>query len=124
MISFDENNYQKFQSSKVVGTGYLAYRDIPSIIKLHEIKLERILDVGCGTGRSTSFLKGISENVYATDVSQHALNFVKKNITENAFINRLESHYDNFYYTAIFSIFTFFHLTDEEEITNEALNYI
>ena len=37
---------------------YLAYRDLPNIIGKHVIKTSRkAIDFGCGTGRSTRFLK-------------------------------------------------------------------
>jgi ubiquinone/menaquinone biosynthesis C-methylase UbiE len=38
------------------GTYYLAYRDLPKILRTHAKGIEA-LDFGCGTGRSTRFLK-------------------------------------------------------------------
>jgi len=38
------------------GTYYLAYRDLYEMISRH-VKGKNVLDFGCGTGRSTRFLK-------------------------------------------------------------------
>lgn len=119
MIVFDKAHYNKFQDSRVIGTGYLAYRDIPSLIKLHQISLDKILDLGCASGRSTVFLKKLTDTVYATDISQYAISLIKRNITHRAFINNLEDCYDNSPYNSIFSFFTFLHLTTKDEIMNE-----
>jgi len=37
-------------------TYYLAYRDLPAIISAH-VTGNKAMDFGCGTGRSTRFLK-------------------------------------------------------------------
>lgn len=42
------------------GTYYLAYRDLPDIIAEH-VRGSRALDFGCGTGRSTRFLRKLYE---------------------------------------------------------------
>ncbi len=54
------------------GTYYLAYRDLPSIIG-ENIRGARALDFGCGTGRSTRFLRGLGFNVVGVDIADHML---------------------------------------------------
>src|SRR5687767_15675923 len=43
-----------------------------------ETKLDRALDIACGTGLSTKALLEIAANVYGTDVSQDMLDFACK----------------------------------------------
>jgi SAM-dependent methyltransferase len=50
------------------GTYYLAYRDLPAIIRTH-VKGRQALDFGCGAGRSTRFLRERGFDVVGIDVS-------------------------------------------------------
>jgi len=51
------------------GTYYLAYRDLPAIIGEHA-RGKQALDFGCGTGRSTRFLRGLGfDPVVGVDIS-------------------------------------------------------
>ena len=54
------------------GTYYLAYRDLPAIIREH-VRGRRALDFGCGTGRSTRFLLGLGFDVVGVDISESML---------------------------------------------------
>lgn len=51
------------------GTYYLAYRDVPGIIAEH-VRGKRALDFGCGTGRSTRFLRKLGFQVFGVDIAQ------------------------------------------------------
>jgi SAM-dependent methyltransferase len=57
---------------KYPGTYYLAFRDLPQILKAH-VCGERALDFGCGTGRSTRFLQNLGFNVIGVDISVEML---------------------------------------------------
>ncbi|HEX9106277.1 MAG TPA: class I SAM-dependent methyltransferase, partial [Longimicrobiales bacterium] len=50
------------------GTYYLAYRDIPRLLQEH-VGGRRALDFGCGTGRSTRFLRDLGFRVTGIDIS-------------------------------------------------------
>ena len=50
------------------GTYYLAYRDLPEIIRAH-VKGHRAIDFGCGAGRSTRFLREQGFDVIGLDIS-------------------------------------------------------
>jgi SAM-dependent methyltransferase len=50
-------------------TYYLAYRDLPEIIQ-HHIRGGKALDFGCGTGRSTRFLRQLGFEVTGVDISE------------------------------------------------------
>jgi predicted TPR repeat methyltransferase len=50
------------------GTYDLAFRDIPALISKH-VTGSRALDIGCGTGRSTSFLRDLGMTAVGIDIS-------------------------------------------------------
>ena len=54
------------------GTYYLAFRDLPALIAEH-VRGRRALDFGCGTGRSTRFLRGLDFEVTGVDISEAML---------------------------------------------------
>lgn len=54
------------------GTYYLAYRDLPAILRTH-LRGRTALDFGCGTGRSTRFLRGLGFEVIGLDISEEML---------------------------------------------------
>ena len=54
------------------GTYYLAYRDLPSIIREH-VQGTKALDFGCGAGRSTRFLRELGFDVVGADISERML---------------------------------------------------
>jgi ubiquinone/menaquinone biosynthesis C-methylase UbiE len=54
------------------GTYYLAYRDLPTIIRNH-IQGRKAIDFGCGTGRSTRFLRQLGFEVVGVDIAEHML---------------------------------------------------
>jgi len=54
------------------GTYYLAYRDLPEIIARHVAGTSAV-DFGCGTGRSTRFLKRLGFSVAGIDISEEML---------------------------------------------------
>ncbi|MGC1321117.1 MAG: class I SAM-dependent methyltransferase [Candidatus Udaeobacter sp.] len=54
------------------GTYYLAFRDLSALIRRYNHG-SRALDFGCGTGRSTRFLRNLGLNVIGSNVSQAML---------------------------------------------------
>lgn len=54
------------------GTYYLAYRDLPAIISEH-VQGKTALDFGCGTGRSTRFLKSLGFDAVGVDIAEDML---------------------------------------------------
>lgn len=57
-------------------TYYLAYRDLPAILAEH-VTGTRALDFGCGTGRSTRFLRKLGFEVIGVDVSEDMLRIAR-----------------------------------------------
>jgi len=58
-------------------TYYLAYRDLPKIYSNHIIG-QKGIDFGCGTGRSTRFLKKYGFDVVGIDISRDMLSKAKE----------------------------------------------
>lgn len=52
------------------GTYYLAYRDLPAVIGEH-VQGTKALDFGCGTGRSTRFLRELGFDTVGVDIAEH-----------------------------------------------------
>lgn len=65
----DEIRADSYATLEYPGTYYLAYRDLPEIIKKWSEQGGMALDFGCGTGRSTRFLKNLGYNAIGLDIS-------------------------------------------------------
>src|SRR5262249_15218254 len=50
------------------GTLYLAFRDIPAFLHKH-VNEQKALDYGCGSGRSTRFMKALGFDTVGVDIS-------------------------------------------------------
>ena len=90
-------------------TYYLAYRDLPKIISDH-ISGRSAVDFGCGTGRSTRFLKQLGFNAIGIDISFDMLQIAKEFDKEGDYqlvTNGNYSHLGAEKYDIVQSIFTF-----------------
>lgn len=72
----DSRRAEAYAHLEFPGTYYLAYRDLPEIIREHVTGLEA-LDFGCGAGRSTRFLKSLSFNAVGIDISSSMIERAK-----------------------------------------------
>lgn len=77
-------------------TLYLAYRDIPELLKKHlfdKVQKEkyRILDFGCGTGLSTELIAkmvmnaGYQIDIYGVDISEENIKFARQRLSQATF---------------------------------------
>jgi len=73
----DERRAESYARLGFPGTYYLAYRDLPEILNRH-IRGRRALDFGCGTGRSTRFLRDLAFDVIGADISASMLDRARK----------------------------------------------
>ena len=90
-------------------TYYLAYRDLPDILAKH-VTGTRALDFGCGTGRSTRFLKQQGFTVTGIDISQEMLEIAREKDSEGSYHlvgNGRYEHLGAAQYDLVQSIFTF-----------------
>jgi SAM-dependent methyltransferase len=68
----DESRAEAYAKLEFPNTYYLAYRDLPAIFAAH-IRGKRAVDFGCGTGRSTRFLKDHGFGTIGLDISEDML---------------------------------------------------
>jgi SAM-dependent methyltransferase len=65
----DESYSASYSKIEFPGCYYLAYRDLPEIIRKHA-RTGSAVDFGCGAGRSTRFLRGLGFDVTGIDISE------------------------------------------------------
>lgn len=99
------------------GTYFLAYRDLPEIISKH-IHAINAFDFGCGTGRSTRFLRKMGFNTTGVDISEDMLRQARSkdrsgdyHIVNNGDLNGFND--DTF--DLVLSAFTFDNIPSEDE---------
>jgi len=68
----DKARAEAYAKLEFPGTYYLAFRDVPAILSEH-IQGRNAVDFGCGTGRSTRFLRDLGYNVVGVDISAQML---------------------------------------------------
>src|SRR5262245_38650731 len=72
----DEERARAYATLQFPGTYYLAFRDLPDLIR-HYNHGARALDFGCGTGRSTRFLRNLGLDAVGADVSEAMLDHAR-----------------------------------------------
>ena len=65
-----------YATLEIANTYYLAFRDLPEIFSAH-VTGKRSLDFGCGTGRSTRFLRDLGFAVTGADISEDMLRIAR-----------------------------------------------
>jgi ubiquinone/menaquinone biosynthesis C-methylase UbiE len=73
-VYHDEGRAESYARLEFPGTYYLAYRDLPELIAEYAPGA-KALDFGCGTGRSTRFLRKLGFETVGIDISD---NMIKK----------------------------------------------
>ncbi|MHC4217786.1 MAG: class I SAM-dependent methyltransferase, partial [Planctomycetota bacterium] len=68
----DQARADAYAKLEFPGTYYLAFRDLPAIIGEH-VQGTQALDFGCGTGRSTRFLRQLGFETVGVDIAEHML---------------------------------------------------
>lgn len=68
----DERRAHAYAKLEFPGTYYLAYRDLPKLFRAH-VTGTRAMDFGCGTGRSTRFLRELGFDVVGVDIAGQML---------------------------------------------------
>jgi ubiquinone/menaquinone biosynthesis C-methylase UbiE len=72
----DANRASAYATLEFANTYYLAFRDLPGILSTH-VTGRRALDFGCGTGRSTRFLRKLGFDVTGVDISEDMLRIAR-----------------------------------------------
>jgi ubiquinone/menaquinone biosynthesis C-methylase UbiE len=65
-----------YATLEFANTYFLAFRDLPAILAEH-VTGARALDFGCGTGRSTQFLRKLGFQVTSVDISEDMLRIAR-----------------------------------------------
>jgi len=68
----DAERARAYADLEFPGTYYLAFRDLPALLRKH-VRGTRAVDFGCGTGRSTRFLRSLAFEVIGVDISETML---------------------------------------------------
>src|SRR3974390_1129756 len=68
----DDSKAESYATLEFRNTYYLAFRDLPSILQEH-VSGKRALDFGCGTGRSTRFLRSCNFEVTGIDIASRMI---------------------------------------------------
>ena len=68
----DQARADAYAGLEFPGTYYLAFRDLPAIIREH-VRGSKALDFGCGAGRSTRFLSELGFETVGVDISEPML---------------------------------------------------
>jgi len=72
----DAERANAYATLEFANTYYLAFRDLPTILTEH-VTGTRTLDFGCGTGRSTRFLRKLGFHVIGVDISEDMLRIAR-----------------------------------------------
>jgi len=81
----DPERAASYADLRFPNTYFLAYRDLPEILAKH-CTGDRAIDFGCGTGRSTRFLKKLGYRVTGIDIAADMLHEARKADPEGAYI--------------------------------------
>lgn len=115
----DKKRAEAYANLQFPGTYYLAYRDLPEIIVNH-VKKRKAIDFGCGTGRSTRFLKRIGFDVIGIDIAEEMIKKAREidprgdyRIVEDGNLNQFKNSVD-----LVLSVFTFDNIPTEKKVKN------
>lgn len=111
---------ENYANLGLTGTYYLPFRDLPDILKNYTANGKRALDYGCGTGRSTRFLKTLGFDVIGADISPDMLKQAEE-IDSKGCYKLIESGtvpFPDESFDIIFSSYVFLEVSDINEIVN------
>lgn len=100
---------ESYSTLEFPNTYYLAYRDLPSIICTYATG-NKALDFGCGTGRSTRFLKKLGFDAAGIDISSDMLCKARELDPSGAYYQVYNGEYDFLglgEFDLVLSVFTF-----------------
>ena len=115
----DAKRAESYAKLEFPGTYYLAYRDIPKIILKH-VKGRKAIDFGCGTGRSTRFLKKCGFDAVGIDISEDMIKKAKELDPEGDYRLNAGDDFKRFekgLYDLVLAAFTFDNIPDVDKRT-------
>jgi SAM-dependent methyltransferase len=105
----DAERANAYAALEFPGTYYLAYRDLPSILSEH-VQGTKALDFGCGTGRSTRFLRKLGYDAVGVDIAEHMVTKARERDPDGEYHVVADGALDQFSadaYSLVLSVFTF-----------------
>lgn len=105
----DAERAASYAELRFPNTYYLAYRDLPAILANH-CNGDRAVDFGCGTGRSSRFLKNLGYQVTGIDIAPDMLREASKADPGGSYILVENGKYEQLgagIYDLVQAIFTF-----------------
>jgi ubiquinone/menaquinone biosynthesis C-methylase UbiE len=117
----DAERAESYAKLEFPGTYYLAYRDLPKIMSAY-VKGKKALDFGCGTGRSTRFLKKLGFDAVGIDISEDMLEKAREIDPEGGYSLVEDGDFSEFSdetFDLVLSAFTFDNIpTMEKKVKN------
>ena len=105
----NQTRAESYSKLEFPNTYYIAYRDLPDIISKH-VTGNHAIDFGCGTGRSSRFLKQLGFDVIGIDISKDMLEIARNLDLSGDYQLVLNGKYDHLglnQFDLVQSIFTF-----------------
>lgn len=112
----DDFRAETYAALEFTNTYYLAYRDFPLLFRKF-VTGSRALDFGCGTGRSTRFLKTLGFDATGIDTSEQMIGYARKLDPSGRYILIEEGDFsalNHRKFDLILSVFTFDNIPGEE----------
>jgi SAM-dependent methyltransferase len=113
----DQKRAEAYAKLEFAGTYYLAYRDLPAIFAEH-VRGKEALDFGCGTGRSTRFLRDQSFHVTGVDISEDMIRKARQVSPDGDYRLIEDGDFRQFQrgaYDLVLAAFTFDNIATEEK---------
>ena len=126
LMNFDDDQYKKYASEfakiDIEGTDYLAFRDMGELLSRYA-NANRALDYGCGTGRSTRFLKRLGFDTVGIDHTQNMLQQAKLKDDQGEYLH-IKSHlpFRDSLFDIIFFCFVLVAVSSKGEMKNILLD--
>lgn len=90
----DGERAEAYSKLEFPGTYYLAFRDLPGILSEH-VKGKKAMDFGCGTGRSTRFLKGQGFDTIGVDISEDMVRKARELDPDGEYVRIADGDFSN-----------------------------
>jgi len=117
----DANRAEAYSKLEFPGTYYLAYRDLPTIIR-KLVNGRKAIDFGCGAGRSTRFLRELGFDAVGVDISSGMIDRAKAQDQSGDYYliaNGDFSQFEGGVYDLVLSVFTFDNIpTVDQKVRN------
>jgi SAM-dependent methyltransferase len=105
----DSKRADSYSKLEFPGTYYLAYRDIPGLLKKY-VNGNKAVDFGCGAGRSTRFLRKYGFDAVGVDISKDMIEKALELDPTGKYLLIENNNYEKLkedYYDLVLSVFTF-----------------